>query len=379
MFFKDVVGQEEIKNRLRNSVKEQRVSHAQLFSENEGYGALALAIAYAAYINCPNRTEEDACGVCPSCVKFKKYMHPDLYFVYPTVKAEDKRISKDYFKDWLALLEESDCYCNLADWVEKLNTNNKQTMIYVEEADHILKTMNYKSYESEYKIVIIWLVEKMQHQAAPKLLKILEEPPEKTLFLLITQSQEEILSTIKSRTQGFRLPPIDMESLTADIKSNFGDLPNDKIGRIVNLSEGSRSKAYKLIEYDEEEKDYFNMFVKWMRICYLADFQKAITLSEDFSKMGREQQKDFFSYALQLLHFFVQFHSQGASSVKTEEEELSFIEKFSSYIHLQNVAIYAEAFEEAIFHLERNANSTILFTDISAKIMAWIHKEKRGK
>lgn len=377
MFFKDIIGQEELKARLRKSVTEQRVSHAQLFSENEGYGALALAIAYAAFINCPNRSDEDACGVCPSCVKFKKYMHPDLHFIYPTVKTDDKRISQDYFQEWLAMLDDSDCYCTAADWIERLNAANKQAMIYVDEADHLLKTMHYKSYESEYKVIVIWLIEKMQYQAAPKLLKILEEPPEKTLFLLITQTPEEILSTIKSRTQLLRLPPIDEKALTEDIRNHFADVADDKIARIVHLAEGSRSKAFKLMEYDDEEKEYFHLFVDWMRTCYVADVQKALTMAESFSKMGRERQKNFFTHALQLLHFFVQYHSQGAPAVKVDEEELAFIGKFAPYVHLKNAAVYAEAFEEAITHLERNANPTILFMDISAKIMSWIAKEKR--
>ena len=377
MFFKNIIGQEKAKAHLRQTVVNQRVSHAQLFSEHEGFGALPLAIAYAAYVNCPHRTEEDACGVCPSCVKFKKFSHPDLHFVYPTIKTDTKHISKDYFKEWLELLNETNTYATLAKWIEKLDASNKQATIYVEEADRLIKTLNYKSYESEYKVVVIWLIEKLQHKAAPKLLKILEEPPEKTLFLLITESQDEILSTIKSRTQLLRIPPIEKEVLKNALQLQFPENEQDAIQRIAELAEGSWSYAQSLMEHNEQGEDFFELFVEWMRICYVSDMQKALELSERFAKMGREIQKSFFDYALELLHFFVQGHTGGIETVNVRDEEKAFITKFSQCITLRNVALFAEAFEEAISHIERNANQTILFMDISAQIMMWIHKERK--
>ncbi|MCL2040750.1 MAG: DNA polymerase III subunit delta [Bacteroidales bacterium] len=377
MFFKNITGQESAKAYLRQSVVNQRISHAQLFSEREGYGALPLAIAYAAYINCPNRTEEDACGTCPSCVKFKKFSHPDLHFVYPTIKTDNKRISKDYFKEWLELLNENNAYCTFAKWIEKLEANNKQAIISVEEAEQLIKTLSYKSYEAEYKVVVLWLIEKLQHQAAPKLLKILEEPPEKTLFLLITEASDEILSTIKSRTQLLRIPPIEKGKLETALQLHFPDNDHNTISRVAALSEGSWSQAQNLMEHNEQEKEFFNLFVEWMRICYVSDMQKALDLSEQFAKMGREVQKNFFAYALELLHSFVQYHTGGAETVKTGDEEKAFIVKFAPYINLRNVALFAEAFEKAISHIERNANQTILFMDISVQIMPWIYKEKR--
>ena len=374
MFFKNIIGQEKSKSHLRQTVVKQRISHAQLFSEHEGFGALPLAIAYAAYVNYPHRTEEDACGVCPSCVKFKKFSHPDLHFVYPTIKTDSKSISKDYFKEWLELLNENNAYPTLAKWVEKLEADNKQPTIYVEEAEQLLKTLNYKSYESDYKVVIIWLIEKLHYQAAPKLLKILEEPPEKTLFLLITESQDAILSTIKSRTQLLRIPPIEKEVLKNALLLQFPDHDQDALHRIAELSEGSWSSAQNLMEHNEQEKEYFELFVEWMRICYVSDMQKALELSERFVKMGREVQKSFFDYALELLHFFVQGHTGGMETVNVRDEEKAFISKFSQYITLRNVALFAEAFETAITHIGRNANQTILFMDISVQIMMWIHK-----
>ena len=377
MFFKNIIGQESAKTYLRQTVVNHRVSHAQLFAEHEGYGALPLAIAYAAYVNCPNRTEEDACGTCPSCVKFKKFSHPDLHFIYPTVKTDSKRISKDYFKEWIELLNENNTYCTFAQWIEKLEAGNKQANIYVEEADNLIKTLNYKSYESEYKVVILWLIEKLQHQAAPKLLKILEEPPAKTLFLLITEEPDEILSTIKSRTQLLRIPPIEKEALKTALQQHFPDNDSDTIHRIAVTAEGSWNNAQNLMEHNEQEADFFNFFVEWMRICYASDMQKALDFSEQFAKMGREIQKGFFAYALELLHSFVQIHTGGIEAVKVREEEKAFIAKFSKFITLRNVALFAEAFEKAISHIERNANQTILFMDISIQLMIWINKEKK--
>jgi len=377
MFFKNIIGQERAKAYLRQSVVKQRISHAQLFSEHEGYGALPLSIAYAAYINCPHRTEDDACGTCPSCVKFKKFSHPDLHFVYPVVKTDSKRISKEYFKEWLELLNENNAYCTFAKWIEKLKVGSKQAIISVEEAEQLIKTLNYKSYEAEYKVVVIWLIEKLQHQAAPKLLKILEEPPDKTLFLLITETSDEILSTIKSRTQLLRIPPIEKEAIETALQQHFPENDEDTIRRIAELSEGSWSKAQNLLEHNEQEEEFFNLFVEWMRICYASDMQKALDISEQFAKMGREVQKSFFDYALELLHFFVQHHACGAEKVKTRDNERAFIAKFSQYIKPHNVSLFAEAFEKAIAHIERNANQTILFMDISIHIMKWIHKEKK--
>jgi len=379
VFFKDIIGQDSAKAYLRQSVAKQRVSHAQLFSEHEGFGALPLAIAYAAYVNCPHRTEEDACGTCPSCVKFKKFSHPDLHFIYPTIKTDSKRTSRDYFKEWLELLNETNAYGTLAKWIEKLDAANKQAIINVEEAEQLLKTLNYKSYESEYKVVIIWLIEKLQHQAAPKLLKILEEPPEKTLFLLITETPDEILSTIKSRTQLLRIPPIEKEALETALQLYFPENDKDTINRIAGLSEGSWSYAQNLIEHNEQEEEFFNLFVEWMRICYVSEMQKALDFSEKFAKMGREVQKSFFAYALELLHFFMQCHTGGIETVKVRDEEKDFIAKFSQYITLRNVSLFAEAFEKAISHIERNANQTILFMDVSIQIMMWINKEKQRK
>ena len=377
MFFKNIIGQENAKTYLRQTVVNQRISHAQLFAEHEGYGALPLSIAYAAYVNCPNRTEEDACGVCPSCVKFKKFSHPDLHFVYPTVKNDSKRISKDYFKEWLELLNENNAYCTFAQWIEKLEAGNKQPTIYVEEADNLIRTLNYKSYESEYKVVIIWLIEKLQHQAAPKLLKTLEEPPEKTLFLLITEDPEDILSTIKSRTQLLRIPPVEKEALETALQQHFPDNDSNTIHQIADISEGSWNNAQNLMKHSEQETDFFNFFVEWMRICYAFDMQKALDFSEQFAKRGREIQKGFFAYALELLHSFVQYHTGGIETVKVCEEEKTFIVKFSPFITLRNVTLFAETFEKAISHIERNANQTILFMDISIQQMFWIYEEKK--
>lgn len=376
MLFQDIIGQNEVKNRLIHSVLEQRVSHSQLITGTEGSGKLALALAYATYINCKNRTETDACGVCPSCIKMKKFVHPDIHFIYPTIKNNDKEISRDYLPEWRALLTETNGYFSLQDWYQRIDVENKQGTIYAKETEEIIKTTNRKSYESEYKIMIIWMIEKLQDKAAPKLLKLFEEPPDKTLFLLITENPEDILSTIKSRTQMIKTERIDNISLKDAIIKNFGEQSTDTIKHIVNLSEGNWLKAIQLLQEKDTEQLFFNMFKSWMGYCYKGQVAEAVALSEEFVKLGREQQKSFFSYCLQMMQWGLQNLAFGKEKIKTDGFELEFISKCSSFFTVDSIPVFTEMFEEAAYHIERNANPAILFVDISLKSMTLMYKTR---
>ncbi len=259
MRFKDVIGQGPVKQRLIKTVKDNRVSHAQLFLGPEGSGKLALAIAYAQYINCTNKSPDDSCGTCPSCIKYSKLIHPDLHFIYPTAPLEklEKPISLDFIAKWRELLTDTRCYLDLPAWYEKIGIERKQAIINTRDCSEILKTLSYKSYEAEYKVMIIWMVEKLFHAAAPKILKILEEPPDKTLFILVSENQEQILKTILSRTQLIKIPSIDEDVL---IESLIGEgYEQSRVNDAVRISGGNYLEANRLLGMADEETQNFQL------------------------------------------------------------------------------------------------------------------------
>ncbi len=374
MKFSDIPGQEALKQRLKNTIKEQRISHAQLFMGPEGNGKLALAIAYAQYINCPNRTEEDSCGVCPSCRQFEKLAHPDLHFIFPTVKksGSDKRNgAKDYMKEWRAFLRENQSIISLPGWYEKMQVENKQGLIYTDDAQDVIRALGYKSFESEYRIVIIWMIEKLHHDAAPKLLKILEEPPSKTLFLLITEQAEQILSTIKSRTQLVKIPALD-ETAMKEWLEKQGETDPEHILHTIAMTDGNIAAARNFLGDEEEDSYNFITFREWMRLCFQTDIKGINELGASFSKIGRERQKTFYAYALKIVRFSIHLHLKNNQLIKSGKTENEFLKKFSPFFNGKNIMYFAEEFNKAIHETERNANALILFLDISLKASQWL-------
>jgi len=379
MRFSDIIGQEAIKQRLRSTIKDERVSHAQLFMGPEGNGKLALAIAYAQFINCPHRSEEDSCGQCPSCKQFAKLAHPDLHFIFPTVKKKDggtnKALSRDYLKEWRELFIEKNGLFSLQGWYQKISVENKQGVIYADDANEILKALAYKSYESEYRIVIIWMVEKLQHMAAPKLLKILEEPPEKTLFVLLTENSDQILSTIKSRTQLVKIPAINDEDMLRWLQTcKLSDM--ELMLHIVSMSDGNIVQARLQMNDTEQDSYNFTTFRDWMRHCFKADYKQLADMSAAFSKIGRERQKTFYAYALKIVRFSIHLHLKNNSIIKSGKTENEFLSKFYPYFNGRNIFLFAEEFNKAIYETERNASRQILFMDISLKATSWLRLKK---
>ncbi len=374
MKFSDIPGQEALKQRLKNTIKEQRISHAQLFMGPEGNGKLALAIAYAQYINCPNRTEEDSCGLCPSCRQFEKLAHPDLHFIFPTVKksGSDKRNgAKDYMKEWREFLRENQSIISLPAWYEKMRVENKQGVIYTDDAQDVIRALSYKSFESEYRIVIIWMIEKLHHDAAPKLLKILEEPPSKTLFLLITEQAEQILSTIKSRTQLVKIPALDETAMKQWLEKQ-GETDPEHILHTIAMTDGNIVAARNFLGDEEEDSYNFKTFRDWMRLCFQTDIKGINDLGASFSKIGRERQKTFYAYALKIVRFAIHLHLKNNQLIKSGKTENDFLKKFSPFFNGKNIMYFAEEFNKAIHETERNANALILFLDISLKASQWL-------
>ncbi len=370
MLFADVIGQESIKLHLKQELLRSRISHAQLFSGAPGVGKLALAIAFAQYVNCPNRIEEDSCGLCPSCVKFQSFAHPDLHFVFPIVKGGGKTdpVCDDYISQWRSMLEKR-VYFELSDWYEHIGVANAQGMIYANESAEIIRKLNLKSYESAYKVMIIWLPEKMHQVAANKLLKILEEPPEKTLFLLITENASGILQTISSRTQLLQIPKIQ----DVDLHSYFTEKYNGEVSaNVVPLAKGSLSAALKLLESKEEQQQYFENFKNLMRLCYSRKIPEMCEWVEEMSKIGRERQKQFLDNACRMLRENFLANFQETTLINLAPNEATFAQNFAPFINQHNIEYLFGEFSTAYHDIERNGNARIIFLDLGIKTMKGI-------
>lgn len=370
MQFKEIVGHSEVKKRLIATVNEGRISHAQLFLGGEGSGNLPMAIAYAQYIACENKSDNDSCGNCSSCIKFEKLAHPDLHFVFPV--ATNKSIKKDpvsskFINEWRELVIEKKGYFTLPDLQEKLATENKQLIIPKDESVEILKTLSLKTYEAEYKTMIIWYPEKFNISSANKLLKILEEPPNKTLFILVAHDSEQIIPTILSRTQLVKVDKIKDADLISVLTDKF-NLTENQATSITSFADGNFVTAQKIIEESSAEEFFYSHFTKWMRMGFVADVPGLINFSEESSKLGREKQKQFLSYSLHIFRESLIQNYGDTSLNRVSSNENKFLEKFAPFIHGANCIDIIELFNDAIYHIERNANPKILFLDVSLKL-----------
>jgi len=380
MLFKELLGQEKVKELLLLSVREERVPHAQLFLGSKGSSNLALALAFAQYVGCTNKQEEDSCGLCPSCVKHKKFSHPDLHFVFPvatTASVKTKPVSKNFLGEWRVLLEDN-AYFSLFDWLKHIGVENKQGIISVEESAHIMKDLSLKPYESDTKIMLIWMPEKMNVQAANKLLKIIEEPPHKTLFLLVAESAENMLATVLSRTQLLKVPRYSDEEVMNYLMSR--GVERSKAQMISALVEGNINEALQLAEHTEDAEENSLRFVQWMRLCFSAlqvkDIDKLVQWSETMAKAGRENQKSFLLYASNVMRDALLKNYGVDAMMKMNVGGQNFtMEKFAPFIHADNCMEIVEELNMAQRHIERNANPKILFLDTSFKIARLLHKK----
>ena len=380
MYFKDVLGQEKLKKLLMLSTREGTVPHAQLFFGPKGSANLALALAFAQYLACVNKQQQDSCGTCPSCVKHLKFVHPDLHFVFPVAKTSNvktKPVSKNFLSEWRSLLDENP-YFSLFDWLQHIGVGNKQGIISVEESSHILKDLSLKPYEGEIKIMLIWMPEKMNIQAANKLLKILEEPPQKTLFLLVTESTENMLATVLSRTQLLKVPRHSDQEVLNYLTNRGVEQAEAKM--ISNLVDGNINEALQLVEYVEDSEQNTLNFVKWMRLCFSAlqvkDIDKLVQWSEMMAKTGRENQKSFLLFASNVMRDALLKNYGVEKMMKMNVSGNNFtMEKFAPFIHAENCMEIISELNLAQLHIERNANPKILFLDTSFKIARLLHKK----
>ena len=377
MQFKDVIGQSAVKQRLIASVRENHVPHAQLFLGPAGCGKLPLALAYAQYILCPNRTETDSCGVCPTCQKLQKLVHPDLHFVVPT--ATTKKIKSNpesdlFMEEWREYVFQNQGYVDTSSWYTFLDVENKQGYMSVRDAASLLRKLSMKSYEGEYKIAIIWMAEKMRVDTANKLLKLLEEPPEKTVFLLIAEDQEELLATIKSRTALVKIPAIANDKIEMALFERLGCTAQQAHDAAM-ISEGNWLNACHSVQESEDRKFFFTTFQQWMRLCFRAAYSELIDFSNNARSLGREKQKELLDYGLRIIRNSLLFDNGLAEIVMLPDDEKQFNAKFAPFVNPANLAQIAELFEEAIRQIERNGYAPLIFTDVSFKMVALLKKK----
>ncbi|MBN2818045.1 MAG: DNA polymerase III subunit delta [Bacteroidales bacterium] len=375
MLFSQVIGQSKIKSRLISSVKAERIPHAQLFHGPEGCGSLVLAIAYAQYICCENKSDSDSCGICHSCRKFEKLVHPDLHFAYPVNTSKD--ISKDPVSDdYIALWREqilSNPYFRSSQWYNFIGIENKQGLISKNESESIIRKLNLKSFESEYKILIIWLPEKMNATASNMLLKLIEEPPEKTIFLLVSEEPQQVLLTIASRTQPIKLDRLSNSEIKEALQSGY-EVHADVAASIARLSNGSFIAALENLEKSEEQSFNFSQFTTIMRLSYMRNIPEINNWVDEMSGIGRERLKSFFNYALRIIreNFILNLNNPEIVYLSIEEEQFS--EKFHPYINGRNIMAISEEINAASNDIERNANAKIVLFDMALKIVKLIRK-----
>jgi DNA polymerase-3 subunit delta' len=370
MNFSQIPGQKEIKAKLLRSVKEERVSHAQLFAGPEGCGSLALALAYARYISCENRTESDSCGICKSCVKYEKLIHPDLHFVFPVIKGKKATdpVSDNYLEEWREFVKRS-LFFTLNNWLDSIEVGNAQGMIFASEASEIIKKLSLKTFESDFKIMIIWLPEKMHQATANKLLKMIEEPPEKTLFLLVSEEPDKVIPTILSRCQLVKVPSFSKNDIEKYLQDRFNITP-EKASDISHVSNGNITRAVELCENEDSSLANLERFKNLMRLAWKRDVISLIGWSEEIALTGREMQKSFITFSLRFLreNLMLSLDQMKNNLVFLAGDEADFSSKFHPSITQKNIYPLNEEFNLVYSHIESNGNSKIIFLDMALKV-----------
>jgi DNA polymerase-3 subunit delta' len=379
MFFKDVVGQTEVKHKLLDMARSGRVPHAMMLLGPEGNGNLPLALALTQYIQCEDKQDNDSCGTCPACVKNQKFVHPDVHFTFPVVpkKSGEPPVSNDYITDWRTTLA-TNPYTNANDWLQSIGAENRQGNITVRECHEIIKRMNLKTYESDFKVQIIWLAEYLK-EAGNTLLKVIEEPPADTIFILVVENIELVLNTIISRTQLIKVPAIEDADIQQALLKRF-DTDEGTARRIARISDGNFNAALTAAQGEESEND--KLLHKWLAYCFNLKLKpspgNAANLFEwidEISKIGRENQKIFLKYALFFLRECAMVGLTG-NSTKLEGEELKFAQGLSSKLSAEQFETLSKIFNLLYYHIERNGNPKILFLSNSFRIASVFKNEE---
>lgn len=381
MKFSEIPGNTEIKKHLINSVKNNRLSHSQMFLGGLSSSKLSIVFAFAQYINCKNKQNDDSCGGCDSCVKYRNLTHPDLHLIFPVLSINNiKKVVSDHFiSQWREEVLKNP-YLDLDMWFDVFSEENKTGKtgyIYTQESESLHKKLSLKHYESEYRIVIIWLPEKMEVNTSNKLLKLLEEPPKNTLFLLVSENSDLILKTILSRLQITKLPNHSPEEIHSILQHKFPDKSKSEIDASISFSEGGIGESIQILQTDNFEDDNFEEYQSWMRLCYSVNISEITKWVNQRSKKGRRLQSVFLKYALKMVRNCLIFHFSDPNTLFITEKEKVFLQKFHPFIHEGNITKISEKLEECIINIERNANSKIMFYELSLQLMKLLKVKRK--
>jgi len=382
MLFSEILGLTHIKSYLTTSVNRSRIPHAQLFVGANGSGTLPMAIAYAQYILCQNKGGENNGGIASCNVKFDHLSHPDLHFAYPVAtndKVKKHPTANHFAEEWRTFIQENP-YGSIFDWYLSLGIEKKQGQIGVDEALDIVKKLSLKSYEGGYKVMLIWMADKMNVAASNKLLKLIEEPPEKTVFILITEKEEQLIQTIRSRCQVLHFPALG-EQVIKDAIQKEGSLSDSEALKIAHQANGDYNKALHLLHNDGGDEQFEDWFIQWVRTAFRAKGNKSavndlISWSESIATTGRETQKKFLHYCLDFFRQALLLNYGAKDLVFLEPKTNGFkLENFSPFIHGANIMDIDTEIQDAIYHIERNGNAKIILTDLSIKLTRLLHKK----
>ena len=373
MRFADIPGLHEIKQKLIQSVQSNKMAHAQLFTGKEGALNLPLALAYANYIQCTDRAADDSCGVCAACSKNQKYVHPDLHFVFPLSNIKnDKdvdRFKAEITKSWRSFLIEQP-FGKLNDWTNFYGGENKQALISREESRNIIKTLSLKSFESPYKVMVIWQPEYMHGSAANGILKILEEPPENTFFLLVTNAADRLLPTIVSRTQLIQVPLLTDEDLGAYLQQETTISETDR-KNILQLADGDLNLAVRLTQSDENINQ--DLFADWMRACFKKNYADLVRMADEFHQMDKLNQRNLLYYSIGMMRESLLYLAGSTSINRTQGGELKFIQDFSKVLNVLKIEKANQLMSDASYFLERNGSAKMIFLNLSLQLTAILH------
>ena len=370
MKFKDVIGHESIKAEIRKEVLSGNIAHAKMFFGKSGYGTLPLALCFAQFLLCEQKTNRDSCGVCPSCKRVQEFNHPDVHYVYP-ISRKEKDTSISLIKEWREQLN-SNPYFDLTKWSDKIDSKNIRPIIRADESDEIIHKLSLKSYEGGSKVMIIWMAEEMNSHCSNKLLKIIEEPPRDTYIILVCENIENVLITVQSRTQKINVPRISQDDLSNFLIFNF-QLNRTDADTAATFAEGDFLVALDYLNANEDQAIYRDHFIQMMRVSYKKDVIGMMDWADKMATEPKERQKFFIVYALHMFRQSIMANYIGHEMMRVSDEEEKFLKNFAPFISGNNIREFQESFDDAHYHIDRNANTKILFTQLCFQTMRYIH------
>ena len=374
MYFHNVIGQDDLKARLTDTARRGIIPHARLFCGRTGSGTFPLALAYARYLNCTDRTDTDACGKCHSCRQYDALAHPDLHFVFPIVadKKRKRTVCDDYLGEWRAMLTEH-TYFDLDEWLDRMETAGKQALIYAEESDQMIRKTSLRIYEAQYRVLIVWMPERMHAACANKLLKLIEEPPARTVILMVSDAPDSILGTILSRTQRLDVRPIEADALARALEQRNGLSP-DAARRTAHLAHGDLLAAERSMGDDERQRLFLDFFIRIMRNAWKRDVRAMKQTADELAALSREQQRAFLAYCQHLVreNFVRRFRSDDLNYLRPDEA--AFSARFSPYVNERNVFDFAAELADAERHIAQNGNAKMIFFDLTLRITVLLKK-----